>query len=115
VSDRTFDAGGPRRLGRLERTAAELLVICTSVLVMDAAVALYAGSMDLRHALREWPGHLVAAVGVGAGASVMLYTRAKGQTLIRRGALVALLGSVAWLCFTIGVVAIYALVVSRFD
>ncbi len=92
-----------------------LLVICTSVLVMNTAVEVYAGSMGLGQALRELPGHLVAAIGVGAVASVILCPRTRGHALVRRGALVALLGSVGWLSFTIGVVVLYALAMSRFD
>jgi len=82
---------------------------------MDTAVEAYTGPQTLAQCLLQWPPHLLLAITVGALASVIPLTGILTQAWIRVASLVFLLGSAAWLAFTVAVVASYAVVMRHFD
>ena len=108
------DSASPRLRG-IERVGAALLAACATVLLIDSAVEAYTGPMNLAQSLLAWPGHIVAAFAIGAVSSLVPVTPAGSDVRVRVAALVALVGSVGWLTFTIGIVVLYAIVMSTFD
>jgi hypothetical protein len=89
--------------------------VCCGVLLGDLALEAYSSPRDLGQCIIGLPGHLIAAVVIGAASILVPYTRARLHAAVRIGALVALIGSIVWIGFTEGVVILYAVVMSAFD
>lgn len=92
-----------------------LLGACASIFLIDSAVEAYTGPRSLAECLLEWPPHLLLAVGLGVVASIVPVTGVVTSVRVRVMALIAMLGSVACLGFTLAILVLYAVATSNID
>ena len=104
-----------QRLRRAERVGLGGLVVCASVFLMWWGADAVATPRSVFAAVADFPGHLLVALCVGTASAIILASSFGKNRRVRVAALASLLGSVGWMAFTFGVVAMMALVMDNFD
>jgi hypothetical protein len=106
------------RLQRLEHVGLGSLLVCASVFVIYCAVEAVGTPRTFLSVVTSLPVVVLVALCVGTVASVVPASPLGANRGVRVGALVSLLGSVAWLAFAIGLGVLgelYRLAMNNFD
>ena len=104
-----------QRLRKLESIGLGSFLICASVFMIDCAVEAVGTPRSFFASVADLPDQLLAALVVGTVSSMVSASPLVENRRVRIGALVSLLGSVGCLAFTIGILAMFALVMNNFD
>ena len=104
-----------QRLRRIERVGFASFLVCASVFLMECAVEAVGIPRSFMASVADLPGQLLAALVIGTVSSIVPASPLGENRRIRITALIALLGSVGLLAFTIGILAMMALVMDNFD